>query len=300
MATLIVGGARGLTGLSTIGGGSSNTNNNITPTQGNLVITGYAPAVAQSVNQNITPSAGSFNITGYVPSISQPKTITAGNGSLTLTGYAPSVVQGAGQNIQPTQGSISFTGYIPSIAQSLNQAITPNVGALAFTGYIASVVQSANQALTPNVGSVTITGYAPTVTQASSSINLTPNTGNLTITGYAPLVAQSGEATYYGGGFSTQRKNKQKANQEFSEKLDSELTAQEAEIKALMQVVIVKSKKTRKSRLAEAKFTLPMLELPQKQVIAKPKVIIERIIRQDSLISDDETDMLLALFIEMI
>ena len=102
-----------------------------------------------------------------------------------------------------------------------------------------------------------------------------------------PAIPLSG-GIYYGE-FSRLRKNKQKA---FAEKLESELTAQEAEIKALMQVVIVKSKKTRKSRLAEAKFTKPMLALP--------KVIIEGIIQQDSLISDDEIEIILALFIEMI
>jgi len=102
------------------GGGGGTTNTQVTAGVGNIVLTGYAPTIAQTANQSVLPNVG----------------------SLVITGYAPTVTQGAGQAVNPSTGSLVITGYAPSISQSTSQAINPSVGSLVITGYAPNVVQS--------------------------------------------------------------------------------------------------------------------------------------------------------------
>lgn len=89
---------------------------------------------------------------------------------------------------------------------------------------------------------------------------------------------------------------KKRVIREDDELEEVELNERDAEIKALLEVV--KSKKTRKSRQAEAKLALPMLELPKVELISTKKT--KKIdVSQYVPISDDEIELLLALMMEM-
>lgn len=227
---------------------ASGTDTPVNPGIGSLVITGYAPTIAQPQTSN--PGVGALTLTGFAPTIAQPQTAAPGVGSLTLTGYAPSIVQGQNVNpsagtititgyapdiaqpqsaapgvgtiaitgyapsiaqplaVAPGAGSISFTGYSPSVAQTANQAVLPGAGAVAFTGYAPSLAQTANQTVTAGAGTGVLTGYAPTVTQASASNSAAPDAGVLTITGYAPSVVQGGGIDSWGSVYVREKKKK--------------------------------------------------------------------------------------------
>jgi hypothetical protein len=150
------------------------------PGAGTITLTGFAPAVVQ--NAQVNPGVGSLVLTGYAPTIAQPQTASPGVGTITLTGYAPAVVQNT--NVAPGVGSLAITGYAPSISQP--QTAAPGVGTVTLTGYAPTVVQ--NAAVAPGVGSLSITGYAPAVVQ---NTNVAADVGTLAITGYAPSLAQT-------------------------------------------------------------------------------------------------------------
>lgn len=101
---------------STAGGA---TNTAINPAAASLVITGYAPTVAQSAHQTVAPGAG----------------------SIVITGYAPTITQGVTTNTSPAAGSIAITGYAPTITRTANQALSPAVGAISITGYAPTIFQ---------------------------------------------------------------------------------------------------------------------------------------------------------------
>jgi hypothetical protein len=58
-----------------------------------------APSLAQTANQAVAPGVGSVVLTGYAPTVAQASASTSidvGAGVLTITGYAPDVVQSGG------------------------------------------------------------------------------------------------------------------------------------------------------------------------------------------------------------
>ena len=67
----------------------------IYPDTGQIVITGYAPTLAQTANLELTPATGQIVVTGYAPSVDQANpsiNLTPGTGQIIITGYAPTVV----------------------------------------------------------------------------------------------------------------------------------------------------------------------------------------------------------------
>jgi hypothetical protein len=82
---------------------------------------------------NVSPSKGNLSLTGYSPSISQAQQVSPLKGHLSLTGYTPSIVQMSGQNVFPSTGHLSLNGKVPTISQP--QTIQPSKGHLSLTGY---------------------------------------------------------------------------------------------------------------------------------------------------------------------
>jgi hypothetical protein len=236
-------------------------------------LTGLGATVSNSpTGVNINATVGALGLTGLAASISNPSTINASVGALSLTGL---------------QALINNT-----------TAITANTGSLSLTGLQSAVVNT--YAVSATVGQLNLVGLSATVTNAPSGININAGIGELSLIGLSAVINNGTAQTPTGGIdlFEAQRRNKRKSQ----EKLSSELTEQEAEIKALMQVALVKSKKTAKSRKS-AEMLLKPLELPieRKTELVAPKVIIEGIIQSEVvLISDDDIEMMLALMMEMI
>jgi hypothetical protein len=167
-------------------------NQALTPDVGNLVIMGHAPSIVRSENQQLTPDTGTLAITGYAPAVTQSSNIAVapGVGSLTITGYAPTIQQSAASDIIPSTGTITITGYAPTIAQSDNLQIFPDAGPVVITGYAPTVTQSDLHVANPGVGSLSITGYAPTVTQLAG-LNIQPAAGTIVIAGHIPTVTRT-------------------------------------------------------------------------------------------------------------
>ena len=117
------------------------TNTPVDPGVGNIVITGYAPAVDQT--RSAEPGVGNITITGYAPTVSQGLFASPGVGNIVITGYAPGVDQT--RSAEPGAGNVVITGYAPTVTQaSASQNIAPDVGAIVITGYAPTVAQSSD------------------------------------------------------------------------------------------------------------------------------------------------------------
>ena len=119
------------------------------PAPGQLVITGYAPAIATSVGI----PAGSLPITGQAPTIAGAGAIEVGAGSLLVTGLAPSLAL----SVALPAGSLAATGYAFTLAE------TRQIPA----------------------GSLVVEGLAPSMNGAFSA---TPGAGVLVVSGVAPIL----------------------------------------------------------------------------------------------------------------
>lgn len=117
---------------------------NIIPAAAALVLTGFAPTVAQSANQAVTPGAASLTITGFAPTVSQSnaQTVTPGPALVAITGYAPTVDQAAGQAVYPGAAVFSISGFTPSVAQTGSVSITPGAAFLSVVGFAPTVSRS--------------------------------------------------------------------------------------------------------------------------------------------------------------
>lgn len=143
------------------GGGTS-----ISPSDGSLTLTGYAPSVSQSANQTVTPTHGGLVLTGYVPTLTQAasQTISPTSCSMLLTGHTPSVAQTSNQSISAVDGHITLSGKQPSVTQSVVTSVAPGAGHLTLAGKQPAIVQTANQTVAPGTGHVLFTGYSPAIT----------------------------------------------------------------------------------------------------------------------------------------
>jgi len=158
----------------------------VTPSTGNLVLTGYAPSVSKQTT--IAVNVGALNLAGTAPTLSRVTEVTPSVGSLVLTGYAPTAALGVG--VTPTTGALSFAGYASSVLRSF--AVTPGVGSLSFNGY--APAPTLTLVVTPSAGALNLTGYAPTL-QIVTAGQSVPNAGSLNLTGYAPSLSIAATVT---------------------------------------------------------------------------------------------------------
>jgi hypothetical protein len=236
-------------------------------------------------------------ITGIATS-SQAQTIAA-------NGVFATGISGIGATSQTQTSSAAGAHAVANVTGNVlsAQAQTSVVSGLhTVAGVTGNTISSQAQVITATgsqvlgVNGVVGSSQAQTIV-VSGNFSIQPVSGVATTSQAQTISANNGVNTYIAIGgidlFEAQRKNRRKPK----EKPDNELTEQEAEIKALMQVVI--SKKTTKSRKAAKLFAIQPLELPKTGI--KPKVAKKTKIKQDiqPLITDDEIEMLLSLMLEM-
>lgn len=67
----------------------------VSPGAAALVVTGYAPSIAQTANQAVSPAPASLIVTGYAPAISQTsaQAISPAPAALVVRGFAPTITQ---------------------------------------------------------------------------------------------------------------------------------------------------------------------------------------------------------------
>jgi hypothetical protein len=225
-------------------------------------------------------ASGAFSTGISSTGISSQAQTTSAEGSHTIAGVTCNVTSSQAQTTVAT-GSHTVAGVTSSVSSSQAQTT------------------SATGAQTIGVNGVGASSQAQTAA-SSGSFAIQP-VGGVASSSQAQTTASVGngggvDAPVFVGGidlFEAQRRNRRKA------KPDNELTEQEAEIKALMQVVI--SKKTAKSRKAAKLFEIQPLELPKVEIAPKQKTkkTPKTVILDANYISDDEVEIILALMLEM-
>ena len=157
----------------------------VTPSVGQLTLTGFAPTVAVSNNIVVAPGVGALLLAGFAPTmaVSDNRRAQPGAGALTLTGFAPTVVLSGNQVAAPGVGALTVTGLAPAILTP--RVVTPGVGQLTVTGLAPTVL--AGVSVSPGVGQLTLTGLAPTVATTANEV-VTPGIGSLTLAGLAPTI----------------------------------------------------------------------------------------------------------------
>lgn len=148
---------------------STSGNVSVTPTTGDLNITGQLPTV--KLDEVVTPTTGDLNITGQLATVILNEILTPTTGDVSFTGQLPIVVVSDGNiSVTITTGDLNFTGQTPTI--KLDEVVTPVTGDLNITGQLPTVVL--NEILTPTTGNLTFTGQIPTIiTDVSLEFNST-------------------------------------------------------------------------------------------------------------------------------
>jgi hypothetical protein len=268
--------------------------------------TGVGGVVGTQTSSQAQTSAASgshtvANVTG-VAAISQAQTSSA-------TGtHTPAAVTATGASSQAQTSSASgafSTGVSGSATSSQAQSsIASGSHTIAAVTGTATTSQAQTSAAT---GTQTI-GVSGAASSSQAQTNQASGSFTIQAVGGAGTSSQAQTTSAIGNGdgqdaapvsggidlFEAQRRNRRKTK----EKPDDELTEKEAEIKALMQVAIQKSKKTAKSIKAAQMLAIKPIEPPNTELVA-PKVIIEGIAQQANLISDDEIEIILSLMMEM-
>jgi len=191
-----------------------NENKNVTPSVGELTITGVAPTFSKTENAFPSPSTGELTFAGFAPTVIVALNILAGVGALAIDGYSPTVTATANVNITTDVGALIITGYEPTVAVTNNTYIYPSTGELTISG----IAPSADIADGSFFGKVKSLRYSldgsPWARIAATStsdvdslkfsldgspwwgvkaavagvVNVMAGRGELTVTGYAPTV----------------------------------------------------------------------------------------------------------------
>lgn len=105
------------------GGGATTTT--VSPAAAALVVTGYAPSIAQTANQDVSPAPAGLIVTGFAPTVTQ----TSGNAisptpaALVVQGYAPLIEQTRTLEVSPAPGGLVVQGWAPTITQTGTQPL---------------------------------------------------------------------------------------------------------------------------------------------------------------------------------
>lgn len=162
-----------------IPGGGGGENTTITPSCGDLAITGQQPGVSSDpYAYAIWTYAARCLVNG-----------TPGTPASELDLIAKAIWEYAARTLTrqtpvdrtPTAGSLAITGYQPSVSSTSGLSITPGAGSLAITGSTALI--GGVTEIVPGSGSVSITGAAPVLT---TNYLITPNAGTVSLTGSTP------------------------------------------------------------------------------------------------------------------
>ena len=104
-------------------GQSSSSTTTVSPAPGALVVTGYAPSIAQTANQDVSPAPA----------------------ALTVTGYAPTVTQSSANSISPTPAALVVEGFAPTISQTQRLTVSPAPAGLIVQGWAPTITQTGKQ-----------------------------------------------------------------------------------------------------------------------------------------------------------
>ena len=151
----------------------------LTPTSGALTISGNEPTVSAGGNVSLTPVSGELLITGSATTITLPVTLAPAPGVLSVVGESPAITLPA--TLTPTAGALSVTGNVPDLSVGGGADLTPTSGALLVTGSGPAI--TLHVTLTPTSGATVVTGNTPAV---ESGVSLTPTTGALSVYGNQP------------------------------------------------------------------------------------------------------------------
>ena len=105
----------------------------VSPDAAALVVTGYAPSIAQTANQAVSPAPAALVVTGYAPTVSQTSAsaISPAPAALVVQGYAPTISQTQRTEVSPAAGGLVVKGWAPTITQTGTQPlpeVTPAPG----------------------------------------------------------------------------------------------------------------------------------------------------------------------------
>jgi len=110
---------------STLDAGGGSTTTTVSPGAAALVVTGYAPSIAQTANQALSPAPAGLVVTGYAPTVTQ----TSGNAisptpaALVVQGYAPAITQTQRVEVSPAPAGLVVQGWAPTITQTGTQPL---------------------------------------------------------------------------------------------------------------------------------------------------------------------------------
>ena len=102
---------------------ASGSTTTVTPDPAALVVTGYAPSIAQTANQDVSPAPA----------------------ALTVTGYAPTVTQSSANSISPTPAALVVEGFAPTISQTQRLTVSPAPAGLIVQGWAPTITQTGKQ-----------------------------------------------------------------------------------------------------------------------------------------------------------
>jgi len=163
----------------------------ITPTQGNLSLSGTAPTVDRTTNADITPSQGNLALSGTAPGVSQQLYRDAPQGNLVITTTVPTVDQTAHISLTPSQGNLVLSGTAPTIDQTAHHWAYPAQADLTLSGTAPTVSTGAHIALSPDQANLALSTTAPTVDR-TAHISLSPAQSNLSLSTFAPEIQAGG------------------------------------------------------------------------------------------------------------
>ena len=105
------------------GGGSATTT--VSPPAAALVVTGYAPSIAQTANQAVSPAPAGLVVTGFAPTVTQTSgnAISPAPAALVVQGYAPLIEQTRTLEVSPAPAGLVVQGWAPTITQTGTQPL---------------------------------------------------------------------------------------------------------------------------------------------------------------------------------
>jgi len=163
----------------------------ISPSQGNLALSGTAPTVGRTTNADITPSQGNIALSGTAPTVSQGIYRDVPQGNLVITTTVPTVAQTAHISLTPSQGNLVLSGTAPTIDQTAHQWVYPAQADLTLSGTAPTVSTGAHIALSPDQANLALSTTAPTVDR-TAHIGLSPAQSNLSLSTFAPEIQAGG------------------------------------------------------------------------------------------------------------
>jgi len=166
----------------------------ISPSQGNLALSGTSPTVSRTTNADITPSQGNLALSGTAPTVSQGIYRDVPQGNLVITTTVPTVDRTANISLTPSQGNLALSGTAPTVDRTAHQWVYPAQANLSLSTFAPEIQAGGNIGKSPAAADLTLSATAPTAS-VTASYSIIPDSANIVISTTAPDVTTSGEVS---------------------------------------------------------------------------------------------------------